>query len=346
MTQNSIEIYYQTLGISSNASIDEIKRAYRNKAKSLHPDKNKHLNANEQFISLTEAYDFLLNLKTSKSKNILVEDSYKDWQINRREILRQQARAYSKMKYEEFIKTNYYKNSNAAITVLKHLYFYSSILIFSSPILGYFFFNYAGLWVGILFIVLSAQYWAGIFTEKLDINFKSFYESFLIVLKTKSFKYSVALLANIILFFHFTLNTQITILSLVIIISVFYLSIYLSFYFKLNLFKKISKLTVYLCLVPSLFNLIFLVNFIFSSNPTIEKYTFVHQKIWYSRKYSRGSYEKIGYIYLKGNKYEEYKWFRSFFDFESMMNKNQITYKFEEGFLGLRVLKDYHFSNK
>ena len=32
--------YYEILGITRGASADEIKRAYRNKAKSLHPDLN------------------------------------------------------------------------------------------------------------------------------------------------------------------------------------------------------------------------------------------------------------------------------------------------------------------
>jgi molecular chaperone DnaJ len=53
--------YYETLGVSRDASTEEIKRAYRKLARQLHPDVNPGAEAEERFKQIGRAYEVLSN---------------------------------------------------------------------------------------------------------------------------------------------------------------------------------------------------------------------------------------------------------------------------------------------
>ena len=72
--QSSSRDFYQTLGVSPNASQDEIKSAYKKLALEFHPDRNKAPEAEEKFKTISEAYSVVGN--KTKRKDYDASRSY------------------------------------------------------------------------------------------------------------------------------------------------------------------------------------------------------------------------------------------------------------------------------
>src|SRR5215218_9399392 len=53
--------YYEVLGVQRAASPDDIKKAFRQKARQYHPDVNKEDGAEAQFKEISEAYEVLID---------------------------------------------------------------------------------------------------------------------------------------------------------------------------------------------------------------------------------------------------------------------------------------------
>ncbi len=82
----TISDYYEILGLPVNATLEDVKRAYRKKARLYHPDINPAPGAKDLFISATEAYEFLLaNFEKIANNEDAYNKAMEDWRKYRQD---------------------------------------------------------------------------------------------------------------------------------------------------------------------------------------------------------------------------------------------------------------------
>jgi uncharacterized membrane protein len=108
----TINDYYNILGLHKGCNVEEIKKAYRKKAREFHPDINPSPSAKDMFILITEAYEFLL---TYSDKTVRDAEAYdramEDWRKYRQARSRHRANVYARTSYVRFKNTNFYKTT-------------------------------------------------------------------------------------------------------------------------------------------------------------------------------------------------------------------------------------------
>lgn len=339
----TIENYYNILGIQKEDSLEIIKKAYRTKAKILHPDKNKSVDAHEQFILLNEAYEYLQNLKTgklyvrNKKTYTTQKQTYEDWKKNEREKARARANKYAKMKYEEFVKSDYYESISSLSTIASHLSFFFGItIIVILPIFTTIFYGVAGFGIGLLINFILLPFTVTTIRNAPTLKLVAFTNAVLQIVKTKGFLITTLSIINIFILLKFGLQTLVSPLML---ISTNFMAIVLVYLVTKSKGNKFKIYFYSFCITPLIISSFILINFFFSYNPTKETYAFQNDL----QANSRGNQEST-YIFLENNKYDEYPGVRIFLDYEEMRDKKHITYTFKEGILGLRVMTEYEFN--
>ena len=74
-----MEKHFKVLGVSSECSEKELKKAYKSKALELHPDKNPSPEASQKFSAVKQAYEALMNPQVRKAQALKAE-AYKQRQ--------------------------------------------------------------------------------------------------------------------------------------------------------------------------------------------------------------------------------------------------------------------------
>lgn len=135
MTQSD---YYEILGLPINSTIDEIKKAYRRKARLYHPDINPSPDAKDRFICITEAYEFLLaNHNKIKNSDQAYNEAMEEWRKYRQDRSHTRATAYAHTSYGKFKNTKFYKSTRIFDGTTVIISFIVSILVLVYTIYGY-----------------------------------------------------------------------------------------------------------------------------------------------------------------------------------------------------------------
>jgi hypothetical protein len=133
-----ISEYYETLDLPLNSSLEQIKKAYRKKARLYHPDINHLPEAKEMFIKVTEAYDFLM---ANHEKGKLDDQEYfrivEEWRKYRQDRSRQRAQYYARSSFVRFKNSKYYRSTKIlnASSVIFSFAIAVTVLVFT--IFGY-----------------------------------------------------------------------------------------------------------------------------------------------------------------------------------------------------------------
>jgi len=130
--------YYEILGIPVTSSVDEIKKAYRTKARLYHPDVNSASDAKDLFINITEAYEFLIaNHNKIKANEEAYNQAMEDWRKYRQDRSRRRATAYARASYSTFKNTKFYKTTKILNSTAIIVSFVFSIMILVFTVYGY-----------------------------------------------------------------------------------------------------------------------------------------------------------------------------------------------------------------
>ncbi len=358
---SGVSAYYQILGVTEKASLEELKRAYRKKALLLHPDRNPSPHAHDEFIFLTEAYEFLSKLKTgnrqytpptspystptqrARQRAQAAQNQYDDWQAQQRAATRRRAAEYAKMQYEEFINSDYYKKFDSFHTAFTQFYIaFGLVLIIGIPLAFIIATGWSGLVVAVL--IMAFLWGAGhqFFREILkEVSFKELITSFRKLLFSKNFIGICLIILNISIII--TIGRRTLINHWLLICSYIFTILLTRFIIllKATSFGLWKRLFYSICVAPLFISLLLSINFVFSSHPVQETY-----RLWNQDGLIPNSYDQEKCIVLEGNHYSQYPEIRSFTNYDQVLGKTHITYTFKEGLFGFRVMTHYEFNDE
>jgi hypothetical protein len=130
--------YYKILDLPSDSSVQEIKKAYRKKARLYHPDINHAPDAKDLFICMTEAYEFLLAYHEKiKYDEEAYNQAMEEWRKYRQYRSRKRATAYARTPYRTFKNTSLYRTTRIFDGTTIIFSFGISIMVLTYTIFGY-----------------------------------------------------------------------------------------------------------------------------------------------------------------------------------------------------------------
>lgn len=336
-----IDRYHHLLEINKNANPQEIKQAYFVKAKDLHANYQISQKAQEAFIALTEAYEVVSGKMQKKLKSKSFD--YDSWMKE----VKNKADFYAEKKqedFEKFINEDY--NYLALVRIGKVIGgIFSAVFIVGILYMGY---VYGGFAVSAFLIIITSPITVSAILYALEIlKVGGLQDDSIATFKNPLFQMVLVSIINLYLFLTIGLQTLITLQTYAIIFFGLIFFVYGWLHFRKVVKKTSSKVLYAFGVTPLCINILLTINFLGSSNPVQETYQFTQETRYMNRNARPESYgKKSSRIFLdeKGaSKYGNYIGIQTFEDYTEILNSDTIIYTFEDGLLGIKVMKDYKF---
>ena len=168
--------HYAILGIHPGAAEEEVKKAFREKAKRFHPDLNKDAGAHDEFIRVHTAYEIAIAHLHGKNamQNQPQPVSFAAAEVAmRRQAMRNRAENYARMRYEQFVKECEAYHTSPYSWIFRILYYGLFYLYMFCALL----FAFVPLWAGYAggawyLLICSPLFVLTYFTVKMANNWK------------------------------------------------------------------------------------------------------------------------------------------------------------------------------
>lgn len=326
--------YYDILGIPANAGMDTVRKAYRVKAKMLHPDRNSSPQAHEEFILLNEAYDAIMDRLSDKRQPAAAypgENSYDDELIRQREASRRRAAEYARMRYAEFVLSDHYRSIHALNILLDYMLMCTGILLLIGiPLAAPLLLGWKGLVISSVFVAVTYPLTIRLAGMLRKSDFKTFRQALTDLLRSKRFLLGACTLFNVLVFFRIGLNTLIPLGTMLLLYILPALLLHQALRTFMGRQRSLKRYFLSFCAVPFLLSILLCANYFFSGNR-------------HSETIALAKRQESTLVRLKDDAYNEYAGMRLFSNYEMISHSNQVTYHFAEGLLGFRIVKGYRF---
>jgi curved DNA-binding protein CbpA len=138
--------YFHILGLDEDATLNEIKAAYRELAKQYHPDRNPERWAADRFIEVNEAYMFLSDNERrlsyrkrqfNEAERRRRELIYQQWIQNQQQAARKRAAKLADCEYAKFEKSRLFKTAMVINRFSNYFFIGLGIVVVFLPLLAY-----------------------------------------------------------------------------------------------------------------------------------------------------------------------------------------------------------------
>lgn len=142
--------YFAILGLASDASEDDIKRAYRKQARTWHPDVNPDPGATARFVEINEAYEFLSDASLRKAyewkhsnaaadfdERVRREAVYRMWMADQQARSRDRAHHHAAMPFDQFEKSAIYRTAMHLSRMYNYIFLGAGACMIFLPVLSY-----------------------------------------------------------------------------------------------------------------------------------------------------------------------------------------------------------------